>query len=243
MQFPRVVFCCVLVGLAAFVPVVAPGNAGAHTTTTPAPIAKPDIKWKPIRFNAKRKKEMVKYSVRHYRMHTWRLTDPKVIVEHYTGSSTFASAWGTFNANKPDLGELPGVCAQFVVDKNGTIYQLVDLGTMCRHTVGLNWTAIGIEHVGTSDKQILHNNRQMNSSLELTVWLMQEYGINLDNVIGHSESLTSPYHHERVKSWRCQTHSDWSHKHMKIYRRRAGRLATRHGIPLGPPTKRVKPNC
>ena len=68
---------------------------------------------------------------------------------------------------------------------------------MCRHTVGLNYTAIGIEHVGTSDAQILGNARQLQASLALTAWLMARYGIQLRNVIGHNESLTSPYHHER----------------------------------------------
>ena len=40
------------------------------------------------------------------------------------------------------------MCAHFVVDKDGTIYQLVAADNICRHTVGLNDTAIGIEHVG-----------------------------------------------------------------------------------------------
>jgi N-acetylmuramoyl-L-alanine amidase len=51
----------------------------------------------------------------------------------------------------------------------GTIYQLVRLPLSCRHTVGLNWTAIGIEHVGTSDREILSNQRQLRASLELTL--------------------------------------------------------------------------
>jgi hypothetical protein len=42
---------------------------------------------------------------------------------------------------------------------------------MCRHTVGLNWTSIGIEHVGTSDREILANPRQLHASLRLTAWL------------------------------------------------------------------------
>ena len=49
-----------------------------------------------------------------------------------------------------ELHELPGTCAHFIVDKDGTIYQLVALTIMCRHTVGLNWTAFGIEQVGLS---------------------------------------------------------------------------------------------
>jgi beta-N-acetylhexosaminidase len=42
---------------------------------------------------------------------------------------------------------------------------------MCRHTVGLNWTAFGIAHVGTSDRQILGNRAQLSASLSLTLWL------------------------------------------------------------------------
>ena len=82
---------------------------------------------------------------------------------------------------------------------DGTIYQLVPLTTACRHTVGLNSTAIGIEHVGTSDGAILSNPRQLNASLAPHAWLMSTYGIRLRNVIGHSESLTSPFHKELTR--------------------------------------------
>ena len=46
-----------------------------------------------------------------------------------------------------------------MIDTDGTIYQLVPLTIMCRHTVGLNDTAIGIEHVGRSDGEVLGNAR------------------------------------------------------------------------------------
>ena len=126
--------------------------------------------------------------------------DPKVIVEHYTASDTFASAYNTFAPDHPDseLHELPGTCAHFVIDKDGTIYQLVPLCIRCRHTVGLNWTAIGIEHVGTSAAEILATSAQIASSLALTRWLMARFRIASKNVIGHAESLSSPYHHELV---------------------------------------------
>ena len=142
-------------------------------------------------------------------------------------TSTFSAAWNTFAADVPDseLHELPGTCAHYVIDTDGTIYQLVSLTTICRHTVGLNWTAIGIEHVGTSDAEILHNRRQLASSLRLTLWLMHRYGISLPNVIGHSESLTSPFHRERYAPWRCQTHADWQHADMVVYRSRLAALA------------------
>jgi hypothetical protein len=67
---------------------------------------------------------------------TWRLIDPHVIVIHYTESPTFQSTWNRFASDTPDpeLHELPNTCAHFVIDRNGKIYQLVSLGTMCRHT-------------------------------------------------------------------------------------------------------------
>jgi N-acetylmuramoyl-L-alanine amidase len=189
--------------------------------------AKPALVWKPIPFGAQRRAEMVQYAARHYGLHTWRLDHPKVIVEHYTASNSFSSAWNTFANDAPDseLHELPGTCAHFVIDRDGTVYQLVPLNTMCRHTVGLNWTAIGIEHVGTSDASILRNPKQLAASLKLTLWLMHRFDISLPNVIGHNESLTSRYHRERYAPWRCQTHSDWTHADMQTYRARLAGLA------------------
>ncbi len=198
--------------------------------------ARPAIVWKPIPFSAERRAETVQYARRHYGLGTWRLVHPRVIVEHYTASTTFSSAWNTFASDVPDaeLHELPGTCAHFVIDRDGTIYQLVPLTTMCRHTVGLNWTAIGIEHVGTSDASILSNPAQMRASLRLTLWLMHRFGISLPNVIGHAESLTSPYHRERYAPWRCQTHGDWQHADMTRLPRAAagpGEERARCGVP------------
>jgi N-acetylmuramoyl-L-alanine amidase len=206
---------------------------------------KPAIVWKPIPYGAQRKAEMAAYAHRHYGIRTWRLNAPKVIVEHYTASDSFSSAYNTFAADVVDseLHELPGVCAHFVIDRDGTIYQLVPLTTMCRHTVGLNYTAIGIEHVGTSDAEILGNPRQIGASLRLTAWLMGRYGIQLRNVIGHNESLTSPYHHELYKPWRCQTHGDWVHADMNIYRGRLAALARRYRMSLGPSAKLTVSPC
>ena len=191
--------------------------------------AKPRIVWDPIPFGAKRKAEMVAYVRLHYGsfMHpTWRLIDPHVIVIHYTESSTFSSVWNTFANDVPDteLHELPATCAHFVVDTDGTIYQLVSLGTMCRHTVGLNWTAIGIEHVGFSDAQVLGDRRQFDASLRLVQWLRCRFHIEIKNVIGHNESLSSPYHREDVVSLRTQTHSDFNRADMQVYRQRLAAL-------------------
>ena len=148
-----------------------PATPGVHASAPSA--RRPHIVWKPIPYGPKRKAEMAAYAKKHYGIDSWHL-HPKVIVEHYTGSNSFSSAWNTFAANTPDpeLGELPGPCAHFIVGHDGTIYQLVRLNVMCRHTVGLNYVAIGIEHVGTSDAEILHDPAQIRASLELTAWLV-----------------------------------------------------------------------
>jgi len=130
-----------------------------------------------------------------------------------------------------------------VVDTDGTIYQLVNLRVRCRHAIGMNWTAIGIEHVGTSDRQILSNPAMMRSSLRLTLWLMDRFGVLARNVIGHAETLMSPFHHEAYPSWRCSTHADWQHRDMLLYRERLRRLAHRTGVPVGPPPAWVDPGC
>jgi N-acetylmuramoyl-L-alanine amidase len=204
-------------------------------------LSPPAIVQKPIPFPQVRRAETAAYARRHYGLDTWRLRSPHVIVEHVTTTSSFSSVWNTFAADAPDaeLGERPGTCAHFVVDRDGTIYQLVPLSIACRHTVGLNWTAIGIEHVGRSDREVLANARQLRASLRLTLWLAARLHISLPNVIGHAESLTSRYHRERYAPWRCQTHGDWLHADMVGYRARLAALAraqhvavSRAGAPL-----------
>ena len=164
------------------------------------------------------------YSRRHYGDWTWRLRSPKVIVEHYTAGTTFSGAWATFAANAIHLGELPGVCAHFVIDTDGTIYQLVNLDVRCRHAIGMNWTAIGIEHVGSSDAEVMGDRRQLRASLRLTRMLQGRHRIKTRNVIGHNESLSSPYHKENVRKLRDQTHGDFSKATMRKYREKLGRL-------------------
>jgi N-acetyl-anhydromuramyl-L-alanine amidase AmpD len=217
--------------------------ATARPVRAAGTIARPPITWKPIPFGTKRKDQMAAYSKRHYGRRSYVLRNPHVIVEHYTDGTSFSSAWNTFAANSKHLGEYPGTCAHFIIDTDGTIYQLVHLDVRCRHAIGMNRTAIGIEHVGTSDKMVLNNAAQMRSSLRLTLWLMQRYGINVGNVIGHAETLESSYHFELYPTWRCMTHADFPHWAMHDYRQRVRKLATKRGIPVGAPPAWVDNGC
>ncbi len=215
-----------LLVLALCLAAIAQAGGPAARASDSARALRPPIVQRPIPFGPKRKGQMAAYSERHYGEHAWRLHHPHVIVEHFAEASTAAAVFNTFAPDTPDpeLHELPNVCAHFVVSSSGRIFQLVNLRTRCRHTVGLNWTAIGIEHTGFSDAEVLGDRRQMEASLALTRYLRCRFQIKPGDVIGHAESLSSPYHRERVASLRSQTHGDWSHNSMQIYRRKLGRL-------------------
>ena len=190
--------------------------------TLAAAVPQPTIVSKPIPFPRARKEQMAAYSRRHYGIDSYRLRRPKVIVEHYTLTSSFQPVWNTFadNTRDPELGELPGTCAHYVIDRDGTIYQLVPRSIMCRHTVGLNYTSFGIEHVGSSDAQVMGNRRQLAASLRLTRWLRCRYGIATADVIGHNENRSSRHHRERVERLKNQTHGDFTASTMRGYRSR-----------------------
>lgn len=182
---------------------------------------KPPIIQKRIPFGKKRRHEMADYSKRHYGKREWRLIKPKVIVEHYSVTPTIAALYNTFRTDHPDpeFNELPNVCSHFGVARSGKIFQFVSLDNRCRHTVGLNQTSIGIEHVGYSDHEILSSPKQMRGSLKLTRWLRCRFDIRIRNVIGHNESLSSPYHREKVEAMKNVTHGDFKRTSMNRYRK------------------------
>lgn len=169
---------------------------------------------------------MAGYAYRHYGVRSFRL-HPKLIVLHFTdsGPGSYPGVHALFNANAPNGGELPGVCAHYVVDQDGTIYQQVPLDIMCRHAIGVNDRAIGIEMIqqqGISshwaDQQILHRRPQIRSVLRLVRWLKARFHIANRNVIGHSMANDSPFFHD-LEGWR-NDHTDWQREDVIELRRR-----------------------
>lgn len=196
----------------------------AHATDTHSPPRRL-VKRDPIPYGKKRRHEMARYSERHYGRATWRLRNPKVIVLHFTGGTSYRSAWNTFASNAPDRGELPGVCAHFIVGKKGTAHQLVGVDVRCRHAIGLNYTAIGVEMVQETgrgphwaDRQILHRRKQIHSALRLVAYLRDYFDIRPRNIIGHSMANDSPFFRDD-EGW-VNTHTDWLKRDVKEFRRR-----------------------
>jgi beta-N-acetylhexosaminidase len=165
---------------------------------------------------------MAAYSKRHYGKRERRLRDPKVIVLHYTAGPTYSAAWNTFASNAPNMGELPGTCSHFIVAKGGQIHRTVKPTIRCRHAIGLNYTAIGVEMVQEAgsgshwaDSQILHRGPQIQHALRLVAWLKQRYGIKMRNIIGHAMANGSPY---------FKDHTDWLRSDVKKFRHRLRRM-------------------
>lgn len=214
--------------------VVLGGSAGVPATASQAPgpalaarvqavEVAPGAVWDPIPYGAKRQSQMAGYSARHYGVRSANLTDVRQIVLHYTVSASYAPVHSLFAANTkartPTGGyEYPGTCTHFVVDKDGTVYQLVSLKLMCRHAVGLNHRSIGIEFVEMrSADAILARPKQMAAGLALVRWLQGRYGIARGDVIGHGMVNSSRYFQDRAKGWR-NTHTDWSARQVAAFR-------------------------
>lgn len=206
---------------------IAVGTAGADDLARRAigPVKRPRIHWDPISYTATRKSQMAAYSWRHYRQRTWRLTDVRQIVLHYTVSSTYSSVHNYFGSNTPSPGpggtrsESPGVCTHFSIDKSGRIFQMVPLEVMTRHAIGLNNRSIGIEFVEESSAtNILRRPAQLRAGLALVRWLQDRYGIRNGDVIGHGTANRSRFFYDR-KGW-YNDHNDWQAGQVQSFRRK-----------------------
>lgn len=177
-----------------------------------------------IPFTRQREEEMSAYSLRHYGSASAQLT-PTMIVLHFTAGDTWTSARDTFAADVANLGELPGTCAHYVIDRDGTVYSLVPVTLRCRHTIGLNDQAIGIEMVqpagpsgSWADQQILARPAQVGAALALVRELQARYAIPASAVIGHAMANDDPHFHDLL-GWR-NDHVDWQPADVAQFRAR-----------------------
>ncbi len=202
----RVLAVLVVLALVVGTGAVASGEPRAGS----AAAAKPAIQKRLIPYPKKRKREMAAYSKRHYGQYKWALVDPKLIVIHYAAAGSIGAIYNTFAPDRPDVEfhQLPGVCSHYAAGGGGGIAKFVPPSIRCRHVVGLNHVAIGIEHVGFSDGDILNRPPQLNASLQLTQWLRCRFGIPIEGVIGHNESLGSPYYKELDPRFKGQIYRD-----------------------------------
>lgn len=146
---------------------------------------------KPIDYSKERMKLSLDYMKEHHNLiqKTPNIT-PKIIVLHYTAGGTIESNFRYFNnlylenhrATLKNQSPL-NVSAHFLVDRDGVIYQLADPELFTRHTIGLNYCAIGIENIGSKSQPL--TDKQVEANAELVRYLTKKYPI--EYLIGHSE--------------------------------------------------------
>lgn len=146
---------------------------------------------KPIVFDAERKKLSLEYMEKRYNMHQDSpYINPKMIVLHWTAIPTLEQS---HDAMAPTI--LPGartgiasasslnVSAQFLIDRDGTIFQQLPDTAFARHVIGLNHCAIGVENVGSSGAPLTKAQQKANE--QLIRYLKKRYDI--EYLIGHYE--------------------------------------------------------
>ncbi len=145
---------------------------------------------------------------------------PRLIVEHWTGSTTQPAAIQYWDSG-PEA-----TWVHFIIDPQGHITQLAPLDDLAKQAFGVSPWAIGVEHVGRTDAEVMDNSRLRRASYRLTCWLRQRLQIPVRGVIGHAEVTSNPRFSFTPAGWRWieesgyQFHTDFSHRTMVRYRDR-----------------------
>lgn len=135
--------------------------------------------------------------------------DPRVIVLHYTAGGSAAGTRRYFDnvrieAARQQLARAGAVnvSAHFIVDRDGTIYQLQPPTRFARHCIGLNHIAIGIENAGDEAAFPL-TDAQVAADAALVRELARRYRIT--HLLGHYEVMKfrrHPYYLERDAAYK-----------------------------------------
>jgi len=155
------------------------------------------IHQKPIVFDKERIALTQDYQATHYGIHSKSIDiEPKMIVLHWTCIDSLKTTFRIFNPsvlpqNSPRRSELPGdlnVSSHYLVDRDGSIYQLMPDNWMARHVIGLNHNAIGIENIGGVDSKNDLTKAQVRANAFLVCYLKKKYP-EITDVIGHNDYL------------------------------------------------------
>lgn len=149
---------------------------------------------KPIQFSKVRIEKTIQYAKHHYGLEINNITMvPQMIIVHWTASNKLERGFKAMNpeilpAKRKDVhagGDL-NVSAQFLVDQDGTIYQLMPENWMGRHCIGLNHCSIGIENIGGQGGIDNLTDQQLEANLLLIRMLKKKYP-SITYLIGHHE--------------------------------------------------------
>lgn len=154
--------------------------------------ARPTVVQRPIEWDQERAKLSRDYLESRYGLHQEGAgIEPRMIVLHWTAIPTLEGSFQAFfptrlPAARGDIssGGALNVSAHYLVDRDGTIYQLMPDTLMARHTIGLNHCAIGIENVGGTPETPLTPEQ-----LKANTWLVRDLASRypIRYLIGHYE--------------------------------------------------------
>ncbi|MFA6195827.1 MAG: peptidoglycan recognition family protein [Sulfurimonas sp.] len=153
-----------------------------------------EIKQTPIPFGNERVALTKEYIKTHYGLVVKDITIvPKIILIHYTAIGSFEESLGRFTSQTlPSVraeiaqGGAVNVSTHFMIERDGTIHQLMPLNWMGRHVIGLNYNSIGIENVGGQNRQENLTKEQLASNIFLVNYLRQKFD-TIEYVVGHHE--------------------------------------------------------
>jgi len=188
-----------------------------------------DIIQKRIVFDNKRVELTKEYIKSHYSLKVNNIKiKPEIIVVHHTGINDFNTSFMRFYASvlPNDRGDIKkagklNVSTHFLVNRDGSIYQMMDETTMARHVIGLNYSSIGIENVGGEKFEDNLTAKQLEANIKLIKYLQKKYK-SIKYVIAHSEYKTFENHSlwlEKDTSYRTIKH-DPSIRFMKELRKK-----------------------
>lgn len=180
------------------------------TAVDAAAASRPAIVDAPMKWSPERERLTLEYRRRHSDADAPDLAiEPKVIVLHYTDGPSAAGTRSYFDnvkieAARKDLAKAGAVnvSSHFVVDRDGTIYQLQPETRFARHCIGLNHIAIGIENVGDETRWPL-TDAQVAADAALVRDLASRFPIT--HLLGHHEVMSfrdHPYYVERDPGYR-----------------------------------------
>jgi N-acetyl-anhydromuramyl-L-alanine amidase AmpD len=142
-----------------------------------------------------RKALISEYARAHYGIDDWRLTDPEMIVVHFTGTESDAESLSVFSPARLsssrrdiDSGGAVNVGIHYVIWKDGTIWSLLPETDMARHTIGFNYTALGVEMTGSRPESL--TSAQLDSCAALVADITRRLP-SIRFLCGHHEYLQS----------------------------------------------------
>jgi len=179
-------------------------------------------------FTPERLKLTAEYDRLHYGLDTSELKDPQMIVLHYTAFHTLEESLGFFEPDRLDTvsradiksGGTVNVSAHYLVDRDGTVYQLAPENVVCRHIIGFNYTAIGIENVGSGADDLTLRQAESDAAL---INRIKERHPTIGYLIGHQEYQDASRPHfklylEKERSYRFTPKQDPGSRFLKCVR-------------------------